>query len=82
MSSAIGTKPVLLKNLREKTTRERNMSNTKTSQSILDNNGLLITEPANEEPDQEVEDELLRLVFTSDGVRVGVVSGVIRALMT
>ena len=35
------------------------MSDTETSQSILDNNGLLITEPANEEPDQEVEDELL-----------------------
>ena len=36
------------------------MSNTETSQSILDNNGLLITEPANKEPDQEVEDELLQ----------------------
>ena len=36
------------------------MSDTETSQSILDNNGLLITEPANEEPDQEVEDELLQ----------------------
>ena len=36
------------------------MSNTETSQSILDNNGLLITEPVNEEPDQEVEDELLQ----------------------
>ena len=31
------------------------MSDTETSQSILDNNGLLITEP-----DQEVEDELLQ----------------------
>ena len=40
--------------------RERNMSDTETSQSILDNNGLLITEPANEEQDQEVEDELLQ----------------------
>ena len=40
--------------------RKRNMSDTETSQSILDNNGLLITEPANEEPDQEVEDELLQ----------------------
>ena len=38
------------------------MSDTETSQSILDNNGLLITEPANEEPDQEVEDELLQSV--------------------
>ena len=36
------------------------MSDTETSQSILDNKGLLITEPANEEPDQEVEDELLQ----------------------
>ena len=36
------------------------MSDTETSQSILDNNGLLITELANEEPDQEVEDELLQ----------------------
>ena len=36
------------------------MSDTETSQSILDNNGLLITKPANEEPDQEVEDELLQ----------------------
>ena len=36
------------------------MGDTETSQSILDNNGLLITEPANEEPDQEVEDELLQ----------------------
>ena len=40
--------------------RERNMSNTETFQSILDNNGLFITEPANEEPDHEVEDELLQ----------------------
>ena len=40
--------------------RKRNMSDTETSQSILDNNGLLITEPANEEPDREVEDELLQ----------------------
>ena len=36
------------------------MGDTETSQSILDNNGLLITELANEEPDQEVEDELLQ----------------------
>ena len=36
------------------------MSDTETSQSILDNNGLFITEPANEEPDHEVEDELLQ----------------------
>ena len=36
------------------------MSDTETSQSILDNNGLLITEPANEEPDQEVEHKLLQ----------------------
>ena len=40
--------------------RETNMSDTETSQSIFDNNGLLITEPANEEPDHEVEDELLQ----------------------
>ena len=38
------------------------MSDTETSQSILDNNGLLITKPANKEPDQEVEDELLQSV--------------------
>ena len=36
------------------------MSDTETSQSILDNNGLLITEPVDEDPDQEVEDELLQ----------------------
>ena len=30
----------------------------------------------------ESGDEILRLVFTSDGVGVGVVSGVVRALMT
>ena len=38
------------------------MSDTETSQSILDNNGLLITKPANKEPDQEVKDELLQSV--------------------
>ena len=38
------------------------MSDTETSQSILDNNGLLITKAANKEPDQEVEDELLQSV--------------------
>ena len=38
------------------------MSDTETSQSILDNNSLLMTEPANEEPDQKVKDELLQSV--------------------
>ena len=31
---------------------------------------------------EEADTSLLRLVFTSDGVGVGVVSGVVRALMT
>lgn len=37
-----------------------NMSDTEMSPSILDCNGLFVTEKANKEPDQKVEDELLQ----------------------
>ena len=36
------------------------MSDTEMSPSIVDCNGLLVTEQANKEPDQKVEDELLQ----------------------